>query len=351
VALTQPGGSVSTAEERLWALLGIGAVLAIAGVDLALGPDHVFVTAVVVGPALAAVACRTSVTAAVGAFALVTAVLVGHYAEDLVGTDELVRYAAVSIVGAALTLAASRRVDRERRLVEVTRVANVAQRTILRSLPASLGPFSFAARYVSAAHEALVGGDFYDACETKHGVRAVVGDVRGKGLDAVQLAADVLGAFRAAAHLEGVDDVVHAVDAAVARLVGPEDFVTAVFVQFNGDDTICVVNCGHPAPLIVSPAGTRFVEEGRTSPLGLDPDATGHIEPFRSEERLLLYTDGLVEARDRAGAFFPLESLAVAAMEEANSLDQALDVLLAGLVAHAGGHVNDDVAVLVTQAG
>ena len=340
---------MSTAEERAWALLGIGAVLAVAGIDIALGPDHVFVTAVVVGPALAAVACRPAVTAAVAAFALVTAVLVGHYFEELVGTDEVVRYSAVLLVGAALTLAAARRADRERRLVEMTKVAEVAQRTILRSLPASLGPFSFAARYVSASHEALIGGDFYDACETVHGVRAVVGDVRGKGLDAVQLAADVLGAFRAAAHLDALDDVVHAVDDAVRRLVGPEDFVTAVFVQFNGDGTICIVNCGHPAPLIVCPTGARFVEAGRTRPLGLDPDATGHVEPFRPDDRLLLYTDGLIEARDRTGTFFPLERSAVAALGQ-DTLDEALDVLLKGLVDHAGGQVNDDVAVLLTQA-
>jgi serine phosphatase RsbU (regulator of sigma subunit) len=345
------GGDVDTAAERRWALLGVLATTLIAFVDLALGEGRVFVTAVVVGPALATEACRPVVTGVVALYALVTAVLVGHFGEDLLGYDELVRYTAVAVVGAALVLASARRTERERRLAEVTRVAEVAQRTILRSLPASLGPFSFAARYVSASHEALVGGDFYDACETEHGVRAIVGDVRGKGLDAVQLAADVLGAFRAAAHLDSVDDVVHAVDSAVRRAVDAEDFVTAVSVQFNDDGTVCIVNCGHPAPLIVGPDGARFVDEGRTRPLGLNPEVPNHIEPFRPDERLLLYTDGLIEARDRRGDFFPLERSACVALDCDGSLDEALDRLLAQLVDHAGGHVKDDVAVLVTQAG
>jgi serine phosphatase RsbU (regulator of sigma subunit) len=177
-------------------------------------------------------------------------------------------------------------------------------------------------------------------------VRAIVGDVRGKGLEAVQMASDVLGSFRSAAHLESMEDVVRTVDEAVQRVVGAEDFVTAVFVQFNEDGTICLVNCGHPAPLLIGADSARFVEGGRTTPLGLDPSTDNHIEPFEPGERLLLYTDGLIEARDRDGAFFPLERWSGALRMPA--LDRSLDVLLDELVAHAG-EVTDDVAVLLTQ--
>lgn len=335
------------ADERRWALVGIAAATLVALTDLALGPRYVIITAVLVGPALAAVAARPLVTALVGAYALVTAVLVGHFSNEITGSDELARYAAITVSAAAVTLTAARRDERERRLVEVTKVAEVAQRTILRSLPATLGPVAFGARYLSATHDALIGGDFYDAVQTAHGVRAIVGDVRGKGLEAVQLASDVLGSFRSAAHLDGMEDVVRTVDEAVQRVVGAEDFVTAVFVQFNGDGSLCIVNCGHPAPLLLSAGSARFLDEGRTRPLGLAPEAENHIEPFTSGDRLLLYTDGLIEARDRDGTFFPLEHWSGALRQPA--LDRALDVLLDELVGHAG-EVTDDVAVLLTQA-
>ena len=335
------------ADERRWAMLGLLAATLVAVTDLAVGRQYVFVTAVLVGPALAAVAARPVVTALVGAYALGLAMLVGHFSNEITAADELARYAAITVTVAAVTLTAARRDERERRLVEVTKVAEVAQRTILRSLPATLGPVAFGARYLSATHDALIGGDFYDAVQTAHGVRAIVGDVRGKGLEAVQLASDVLGSFRSAAHHDAMEDVVRIVDEAVQRVVDAEDFVTALFVQFNDDGTICLVNCGHPAPLLIGTGSARFVEEGRTRPLGLDPEVDNHIEPFRTGDRLLLYTDGLVEARDRDNAFFPLERWSGALRMP--TLDRSLDVLLDELIAHAG-EVTDDVAVLLTEA-
>ena len=333
-------------DERRWAMVGLLAATFVAILDYALGPSYVIITAVLVGPALAAVAARPLITALVGAYSLGLAILVGHFSNGLMLRDELSRYVAITIAAAAITLTAARRDERERRLVEVTKVAEVAQRTILRSLPGTLGPVSFGARYLSATHDALIGGDFYDAVQTAHGVRAIVGDVRGKGLEAVQMASDVLGSFRSAAHLESMEDVVRTVDEAVQRVVGAEDFVTAVFVQFNVDGTICLINCGHPAPLLIAADTARFVESGRTTPLGLGPGTDSHIEPFEPGDRLLLYTDGLIEARDREGEFFPLERWSGALRMSA--LDRSLDVLLDELVAHAG-EVTDDVAVLLTQ--
>jgi serine phosphatase RsbU (regulator of sigma subunit) len=339
---------MGAAGERRWALIGVAAATLVGAVDAALGPRHVFITAVVVGPALAAVACGPGVTAAVGAYALVLAVVVGHFVKDIVGSDELVRYAAIAVVTVTLAFVAARRSDRERRLAEVTRVAEVAQRTILRALPERIGRYGFAVRYLSASHEALVGGDFYDTVLTVHGVRAMVGDVRGKGLDAVQVAVDVLGAFRAAAHLDTLEDVVVAVDAAVAGVAAAEDFVTAVFVQLNPDATFSIVNCGHPPPLLLRPNAT-FVEGGRTRPLGLEPEPDGVVEAFGSGQRVLLYTDGLVEARNRGGVMFGLDDDTAAALTR-GSLAAGLDALVVRLLRHVGGDVSDDVALLLTES-
>jgi serine phosphatase RsbU (regulator of sigma subunit) len=85
---------------------------------------------------------------------------------------------------------------------------------------------------VSATANALIGGDLYEAVSTPHGVRIIIGDVRGKGLDAVQLAATVLGAFRQAAAVQpDLPSLVKAIDAVVSAVTGDEDFVTALLCR------------------------------------------------------------------------------------------------------------------------
>ena len=87
--------------------------------------------------------------------------------------------------------------------------------------------------------------------DTPYGVRMIIGDVRGKGLDAVRLASIVLGSYRHVAY-ERADlrAIVADLDRAVARSVGDEDFVTAAVVEERGG-TLTIVNCGHPAPLLL----------------------------------------------------------------------------------------------------
>lgn len=84
---------------------------------------------------------------------------------------------AVSLSAAALLIAAARE-RREQRLARMTLIAETAQRAILPDLPSAVGDVAFAARYVSAAEEALVGGDLYEVSATPFGTRAIVGDVR-----------------------------------------------------------------------------------------------------------------------------------------------------------------------------
>src|SRR5207302_1269019 len=141
------------------------------------------------------------------------------------------------------------------RLATVTRVAEAAQHAILATLPPRLGPVALSARYVSAAAEALVGGDLYEVVERDGAVRLLVGDVRGKGLDAVRLATVVLGEFRAAASdVDRLVDVATKIDNRLRRYLTDEDFVTAVLAEITDDGELTLVNCGHPQAL-VSAAG------------------------------------------------------------------------------------------------
>ena len=137
-------------------------------------------------------------------------------------------------------------------------------------------------------------------------MRLLVGDVRGKGLSAVRTATVVLGEFRAAA--AGPGDVAH-VAREIDRRILPylpdaEDFVTGVLVDIEHDGRFDVVSCGHPAPVLLTAHGdVETVELDHSPPLGLGVDpvtARGKLDPG---DRLLLFTDGLIEARSPSGAF------------------------------------------------
>jgi hypothetical protein len=191
------------------------------------------------------------------------------------------------------------------RYAELSRLASVAQGAVLRPLGPQLGPLSIAARYISATAAADIGGDLYEAVDTPYGVRMIIGDVRGKGLDAVRLASIVLGSYRHVAY-ERADlrAIVADLDRAVARSVGDEDFVTAALVEERGG-TLTIVNCGHPPPLLLRRGEViELTPPAPAPPLGFMPVVRPRVERLEPGDRLLFYTDGLAEAR-RDGQFFP----------------------------------------------
>ena len=179
----------------------------------------------------------------------------------------------------------------------------VAQRALLGGVPPALGSCAWPCCMPRPAPRRR-SGDFYEALETPHGVRLLVGDVRGKGLDAVRLAGVVLGSFRDAAQdRPDLAQVTAALDRSVTRAIGPEDFVTAVLVQVDTDGSAIVVNCGHPrAAAGHAGQATELDPPEPAPPLGLGP----RPEPLRLTlalgDRILLYTDGASEARARGGS-------------------------------------------------
>ena len=102
----------------------------------------------------------------------------------------------VCAVSAMAVVVAGMRRRREERLARMTAVAEAAQLGLLPPLPPEMTGITIAARYRSATREASVGGDLYEIIPTGHGIRVIIGDVRGKGLGAVPLARQVLSAFR-----------------------------------------------------------------------------------------------------------------------------------------------------------
>src|SRR6185437_16782406 len=145
--------------------------------------------------------------------------------------------------------------------------------------------------------------------------RWLIGDTRGKGLSAVRLAAVAMTSFRDACAQPGLSlaEIARVVDRSVSRAAGDEDFMTAVFAELDPRGWLQLVICGHPPPMLLAAdagpgGGLRALSPSAyATPLGLRPDIKPETFTVSSGDRLLFCTDGLLEARDRAGRFFRLD--------------------------------------------
>ena len=234
---------------------------------------------------------------------------------------------------------------------------------VLSNRPAGrIGAFDIAVRYEAAQADALIGGDLYAVQDSPHGVRLIVGDVRGKGMGAVAAVAVVIGAFREAAEQEAtLEAVAQRLERALARegtrrdgLDAFEGFTTAVLAELpHGEGVVRLVNRGHPPPLLLHADGTVCALPAREPalPLGMGDLGTW---PDRAEQSrfpggatLLLYTDGLSEARDRQGRFYDPEArLAGRAFPDPGAL---LLTLAEEARRHSGGFLTDDMALLAVR--
>ncbi|MDQ1695524.1 MAG: hypothetical protein QOJ03_877 [Frankiaceae bacterium] len=234
------------------------------------------------------------------------------------------------------------------RLAEVTRVAEAAQHAILAAPPPQSGPVALSACYVSAAAEALIGGDLYEVVERPGAVRLLIGDVRGKGLEAVRTATVVLGEFRAAAaDLDDLAEVARQIDRRLRPYLGDEDFVTALLAEITDDGRYAVANCGHPPALVAASGTVTELDLEPSLPLGLGAAPTVTTGQLAVGDRLLLYTDGVIEARDSERRFVDLMQTVKPLAD--GPLDEVLNRVLASLLDAVGGALGDDLALLVAE--
>ncbi|WP_433541365.1 PP2C family protein-serine/threonine phosphatase [Streptosporangium sandarakinum] len=350
--LTSVGASRTQDTLRLLPFV-VMAVVALA--DLGSGPETGLLPLLALGPAFASVACGLGRTTVVGIVALALCVALGLHYQVLWSSRTNITMMAILGVTVAGVLASAGRLRHERQLADVRSVAEAAQRVLLRPVPRRAGPeIGVAVSYTSATAEARIGGDLYDVVTTPHGVRIVVGDVQGKGLEAVETAAVVLGAFREAAHDEtGLLGVVTRLENALSRELSGEQFVTAILAEITGDASITVVNCGHPPPMVLGADGKQWFAEPpeEALPLGMGvlrvSEPAPYRVPFEPGEQVLFYTDGVIEARNGAGDFYPLE--ARAHLLGGSDPQLALDALRADLLRHVGRPLGDDAAMLLLR--
>ncbi len=350
--------SVSAAPRwRRWfrILAPLAVLLAVALLDLFTSRRSVVLGLVIVVPLLAAFLVNVILTVAYGIVSTVTSVLLGFNDHMYNGGDatagQWIRIAAVVMTSIAAVLFARRRVSHEQHLLQMTHVAEVAQFAILAPIPPRLAGLALAEQYVSAAVDARIGGDLYAAVDTPFGVRLLIGDVRGKGLEAVRLASYLLGAFRErAAERDDLLVLLDDLDRAVARVAEDEDFVTAVVAQVAPDGALTIVNAGHPAPLLLRRGVSVVLRPPvRRPPLGISGECTALTVALQRGDRVLLYTDGLGEARHRVdGTFFPLREFATPALS-AGTLEEGLVGVQRAVRDWTGGALTDDVALLAVE--
>ena len=277
-------------------------------------------------------------------------------------TDAITEAATVATVAvlAVLINALVRRSSEQ--LASAREIAEAAQRAVLPEPAERIGGFEIAARYEAAQEGAFIGGDLYAVQDTPHGVRLVVGDVRGKGMGAVAAVAVVIGAFREAAEQEAtLEAVAQRLERALARegtrrdgLDAFEGFTTAVLAELpHGDGVVRIVDRGHPPPLLLQVDGTVSVLQVEEPALPLGMGELG-VWPDRAEEfafpggaTLLVYTDGLSEARDARGVFYdPAARLAGRTFRTPGAL---LGILAKEVRRYSGGWMTDDMAMIAVR--
>ncbi|MFE9483985.1 PP2C family protein-serine/threonine phosphatase [Streptomyces spororaveus] len=261
---------------------------------------------------------------------------------------------------AGLALLINRMVRRSgERLASARGIAEAAQRAVLPKPAERIGGLHVSAWYEAAQADAFIGGDLYAVQETPYGVRLAVGDVRGKGLGAVEAVAVVLGAFREAADTEPtLEALAQRLERALARegtrrdsLDAVEGFTTCVLGEVPpGGGVLRLLNRGHPEPLLLHGNGELAVltPVEPALPLGMGelggwPDLVQEWA-FPAGTTLLLYTDGLTEARDGAGDFYdPAARLRGRIFPGPQAL---LSALSSDVRRHTGGGATDDMALL-----
>ena len=335
-----------TAEAGAGLGAAVGVLLVVSGIEFAQGPGPSVVAWLAIAPFMAAAFAPWRYVVGVGLLATVLAGgAVAHAGVSQLDISILIGMVLATMAAVAVSIV---RQAQSQRFAELARLATVAQEAVLSPIGPQVGQLAVAGRYVSASAAADIGGDLYEALATPYGVRMIIGDVRGKGIDAVRLASLVLGAYRHVAfERPDLRSVVADLDRAVARSVDDEDFVTAAFVEERGG-TLTVVNCGHPAPLLLRRGRVIALEPPRRAPpLGFNPVVQARVEHLEPGDRLLLYTDGLAEAR-RAGEFFPTADRAWALLGH-GTVEHGLSSLESALDEWVRGQFDDDIALLLLE--
>ncbi|WP_329455659.1 PP2C family protein-serine/threonine phosphatase [Streptomyces sp. NBC_01497] len=326
-----------------------------------------------VAPTFTAAFAGPRTTAAVAGLAVVAQIVAGLERHSLSSEQVILELSALVLVSVLLVIFCYLRERHQDQLRRVRLISDRAQSAVLRPLPTDAGPLRIATEYRPAESDTRIGGDLFALARTASSTRLLIGDVRGKGLDSISDTTIMLGAFRAAAHRQAsLPELVTYLEGSVrwglAEMADMEAdvgerFVTAAVLDIPDKEPVLhLVTCGHPPPILLSDGrATPLVVQRPAPPLGLagllgglaDTPYVMQTFPFAPGDQLLLYTDGVSEARDAEGVFYPLPERAATAdrvsVWSAGGPRALLDHLTQDLLEYAQGRIDDDMAMIAVS--
>jgi serine phosphatase RsbU (regulator of sigma subunit) len=350
--------------SRLALGLALALVIAITVVDV-ISPHQVYLSPMlVVAPALTASFAGPWRTAGIALVALGAQALATSF-DEVAGTQTRVwQLAALFVVSVLLVFFSYVRQQRGRQLSRARLVAETAQNVLLRPPPDRVGPLRVAWQYLAAESDTQFGGDLFAVIRRPPAAsRAIIGDVRGHGLPAIAEASAILGAFREAARrCATLDELAGMLEESVGwdlqEIAGSgqdrgENFATALLLEVPDDGgRVRMASFGHPPPLVIRADGRVTATDCAepAPPLGLGFLAAGggarpETLACAAGDTLLLFTDGVIEARSPQGVFYALAER-VAGFPHPLSPEDLLQRLRGDLLAHTGGRLGDDAAML-----
>lgn len=324
-------------------LLLTAAALVVAGVDR----PPASVTWLALGPLVASLVLswRWTTVVAGGALLLGTVVVVTHPGSLRAEAAQLLVLAGL---GAFAIGNCALRGARAQQLQSLLQAAQVAQ-VVPQPVPARTARFSMGAQSRPSDPVTPLSGDVLDVRRTPTGARVLMADVGGHGAAAAPLAGAVLTSFRTACARPGLSllEVARAVDHTVELLADEEQTTTALFLDLADDGWAQIVNCGHPPPLRRDARGkvTALSPREHATALGTSPHLRSDTFALTAGDRLVAYTDGLLEARNDENEVLALDR-SVGVLTSLGP-DAAAEELLRVAERHVRGPLADDVAVLV----
>jgi serine phosphatase RsbU (regulator of sigma subunit) len=201
-----------------------------------------------------------------------------------------------------------------------------------------------------------IGGDSFDYAVNGSTAELLVIDSVGHGLPAAVLATVAVSAYRHARRNSlDLPDIAAEINAAIAGQIGSSQFATAVLARLDiGTGRLRWINAGHPEPLILR--GTSMVRPPAcppARPLGMQEGTPVCCETrLEPGDRLLLYTDGITEARSPDGEFFGEQRLAdfiSAAVAAGQPVPETVRRLMRSVLDHQADQLQDDASIVVLE--
>jgi sigma-B regulation protein RsbU (phosphoserine phosphatase) len=230
---------------------------------------------------------------------------------------------------------------------------HVQQRFMHHAPPAADG-ISYSAR---CRQLRALGGDCYDFLPFPHNRLAfAIGDACGKSLPAALMTANVQSSLRTAAFFAGNDParVLGAVNHQLHTASLADRFATLVYGVFDpATRTLRYVNAGHNPPIVIRRDGSIVWLDTAGLPLGLLPGSTYDegVLQLRPGDRMIAYTDGVIEAVNPSGEEWGVEGIRKAAAEsKAERADELVNAIFASLDEFSLGQQTDDATVVVMLA-